>query len=368
MSSIVSVSNPDSETVDNIYLPENSVSFTLQYDDNALQQGSIKHEGELLIQTTAGQAILPSTDVSFDSLVGANGLFSQITTEINGQTYETINNYPLMVKSKVTATQYHWSAMSQSDKNSALMIGEDSLVSAFMARNVDTGTPANNLMHYVPFSFSPSICVNNTSAPLSGKKGVIKITCMINSVKKFLYGSDSSTCTFQLRNLRTRYKQIPDPGNVKVTMAKSDILERPLTTNNAQYSISTPLIVSGVSCVFQDKTLAATANTYVTQTLPGLERVSFDFNNVNNRPIEYDLTHPVEWLMNYKQSWGVDPRSKDGFNFDQYYYDGSPFGLGVAFNEMINLSQQAWQMNVQSAVDGNRPMVCFMIFYGAVTV
>lgn len=366
--SLVSIVPPTSETVDNIYLPDTSHSFELQYEGNAFHQNSLRVQGELLVELANGNAITKDTNVLLDPKIGISCLFRQVTSELNGQVLEQINDYPTYVKALFEARTYEWDYVSQSDRNLSLMTASESIMPAFLARNTDTGTPGNNLKVYVPFSVPLYNLTNSSDDDISSQKGIQKITIMLNQVTKGLYGSDVATCTYQIRNLKLKYIQVSDNGNKAVVCRKKTIIERPLTTDNAQYSISTPLVVNAISCVFKDKTIDNTDNNYTLQSLPNLQRVAFDFNNDNQRPIEYDLTNLVEWLSNYKDSWGLPIRSNDDFSLLDYYANGENFGIGLNFNEAVDLSKNHWQMNIQSGVSNARPMVCIMIFHGEVVL
>ena len=346
------------------YGENDSIRFNLTYAGNSMKKGSIKILGELQV-LNGGNAIDETTGIKFDSVVGAHGLFSQITCEINGQNIETIENYPMVVKARATASNYKWDFMSKSERDQTLQIGNDDLVPALIAKNANGGTRKD----WNFFAVAPQIAVNMSDKDISGAKGNMTITFYLNQKNNFLYGSAVGTCTYSLQNLQLLYETVPNATNEKVVMNKTFHISQPLNTNNQQFSMSLPLVCNAVSCVFHEEGRASTANNYELEALPNLTRASFNFNDVSNAYIRYDLTHLSEYLMNYQNSWGQPIGSKNNMSLSKFYQDGDAFGIGMDFGgQFVNLSNQNWGMNLQSDVSSARPFNVSMIFHSVVEV
>jgi hypothetical protein len=270
-----------------------------------------------------------------------------------------------VVKARATASNYKWDFMSRSERDQALQIGNDDLVPALICKNATSGT--RKAWNY--FAVSPQIAVNMSDKNISGKKGNMTITFYLNQKNNFLYGADVGTCTYTLQNLQLMYSTDAGDSNDKVVMAKTFHIAQPLNSNNQQFSMSLPLVCNAVSCVFHEEGRASTDNTYELESLPNLTRASFNFNDVSNAYIRYDLTNLSEFLMNYQNSWGKQIGSKNNMSISKVYEDGNGFGIGMDFGgQFVNLSNQNWGMNIQSDVSSARAYNCSMIFHSMVEV
>jgi hypothetical protein len=349
-------------TQEDEYTQNTSIIFDQTYAGLNLKKQSIRFNAELEI-LNGTDAITNATNVYFDSFVGAHGLFSQITVQIDNQNIETIEDYPMTVKAREVTNKYSWDFMSQAHRNNALQIGDDSLVPALMAKN-----KLNTEHEWTSFSVAPYISVNMSDKDISGSKGNLRITFQLNQNSKFLYGADSGTCTYKLRNVNLMYETVKGT-NEKVTMPKIVVIPQNLSSSNQQYSMNPRIPCRAVSVVFHEKGKASTTNSYELETLPNLERVSFNINDLNNSYIKYDLTNMPEFLLNYQSSWQQGQQAKNMYSLSRLAEEGAGFGIGINFgDELINLGQSNFGMNVQSDVNSTRQYVASMMFHGLIVV
>lgn len=353
----------DGGTPDDLYNPSSSFSFNIQIPDRTLKRGSIMLMGEQNIRNNDGTALVATDNVFYDSRIGAHGLIKQISVSINGKSQENNPNYPLTVKARLEASNYDWAFMSQLNHNNALMIGKDNLVPALMSKNNTT----NNQVEWTSFALAPYCPLNLSDVDISGAKGEMQIDITLNSASEYLYGADSANFTYQLRNLRVMFQSEEGNKNNPVVMSKVSLVPQNLTSNVQQFSVSTPLVCSGVSCVFTETGKSALLNAYELQTLPNLQYVSYNFNGLNNAYIKHDLNNIPEWLLNYLSSWGLT-NPTNSFSLERYWNEGQGFGLGLSFGEDIDLAGQQWQMTIASDVANNRPYRCHMMFHGLIEV
>ena len=348
------------------YNENTDIKFELTYAGRSLKKGSIKIVGELQVLNNA-HAVQPEDDLQYDTVLGAHGLFRQITCEINNQNIETIDNYPMVAKARYVSKNYSWDFMSSVLRNQALQIGNDNLAPAVIAKN-EQGQDFPDLT-WNSFCVAPFFALNMSDADISGQKGSATITVYLNQKNDFLFGADVANATYSLRNVYLLYETNPGDTNVKVNMDKVNYLPQTLSSNNQQFSMTLPIACNAVSCVFHETGRASTTNSYELEALPNVQRVAFNYNDINNAFVRYDMTTLQEMLVNYMNSWKVPADSKNMFSLNNFINDGNMYGLGMDFGgDLVPLNNQAWGMNIQSDVSSARPYTVGIIFHGVIQV
>lgn len=347
------------------YTENSDIKFELTYAGRSLKKSSIRIVGELQILNGAN-AVQSIDNLKYDTVLGAHGLFRQITCEINNQNIETIENYPMVTKARYESKNYSWDFMSSALRNQALQIGNDALGPALISKN---GEPALIDLTWNSFCVNPFIALNSSDVDISGQKGSAKVTLYLNQKNDFLYGAAIAGASYSLRNVYMIYETNDGDANVPATLDKVNYLPQTLSSNNQQFSMTLPIACNSVSCVFHESGRASTTNSYELEALPNVQRVAFNYNDVNNAFVKYDQTTLQEMLLNYMNSWKVPADSKNMFSLNDYVNDGKGFGLGMDFGgDLVPLNNQAWGMNIQSDVTYARPYTVGIIFQGAIQV
>ena len=348
------------------YLENTDIKFELTYAGRSLKKGSIRIMGELQV-LLSGDAVQPEDGLGYDTVLGAHGLFRQITCEINNQNIETIENYPMVAKARYVSKNYSWDFMSSALRNQALQIGNEALAPALIAKNAQGENYADLTCN--SFCITPFISLNMSDVDISGKKGSAKVTVYLNQKNDFLYGADVGNGSYSLRNVYMIYETNDGDTNVPATMDKVNYLPQTLSSNNQQFSMTLPIACNAVSCVFHESGRASTTNSYQLEALPNVQRVAFNYNDINNAFVKYDQTTLQEMLLNYMNSWKVSADSKNMFSLNDYVNEGEGFGLGMDFGgDLVPLNNQAWGMNIQSDVTSARPYTVGIIFKGVIQV
>jgi hypothetical protein len=349
------------------YTENTDIKFELTYAGRSLKRNSIKIVGELQI-LNGGAAVNPGTDdIKYDGVLGAHGLFRQITCEVNRQNIETIDNYPMVTKARYVSNNYSWDFMSSALRDNALQIGNDSLSTALFSKN-EAGQNYPDLT-WNSFCVSPFFALNMSDNDISGQKGSSTVTLYLNQKNDFLFGANVATATYSLRNVYLIYETVDGDNNVLVNMDKVNYLPQTLSSNNQQFSMTLPILSNAVSCVFHENGRAVTTNSYELEALPNVQRVAFNYNDINNAFVKYDQTTLQEMLLNYMNSWKIQADSKNMFSLNDFYNSGKMYGLGMDFGgDLVPLNNQAWGMNIQSDVDSTRPYTVGIIFHGVIQV
>ena len=359
----ISIIPPMSEKA--TYTENSDIKFQLTYAGRSLKKGSIRIVGELQILNNA-LAVQPEDSLFFDTVLGAHGLFRQITCEVNNQNIETIENYPMVSKARYVSKNYSWDFMSSALRNQALQIGNDALAPALLKNAEGSDLPA---LTWSSFCVSPFIALNMSDVDISGQKGSATITVYLNQSNNFLYGTDAQTSSYSLKNVYLIYQTNPDNGNARATMDKVNYVPQTLSSNNQQFSMTLPIVCNAVSCVFHEDGRAVSTNSYELEALPNVKSVAFNYNDVNNAFVKYNITTLQEMLLNYMNSWKVPADSKNLFSLNDFINDGKGYGLGMDFgSELVPLNNQAWGMNIQSDVSSARPYTVGIIFHGVIQV
>ena len=362
---------PETETA--TYVENNIINFTLTYDGFALKKNSIRICGEVQVLNN-NQALLPADKVYYDSVLGAHGLFRQITSEINSQTIETIENYPMTAKSMFSCGNNQLDFMSSVEKNMCLQIGNDALSGALISKTnaIDGDVATQNTLVWNSFVCKPFISLNRSDIDISSKKGNASVSFYINQKSNFLYGDSAATignCSVTLRNVYLIYETVDDTAQNQITtMNKIFLINQVLNSNNQQYSMNAPIVAKASSIVFHEKDTPVTRNAYDLEVLPNVTSVSFSVNNVDNYNIKYSLQNPQDILINYLNSWGYSSKDKNLMSLDTYNTYGNNYGMGINFGDQVSFTNKAFGLNIQSGVVSTRPYDALIIFHAIIQV
>jgi hypothetical protein len=194
-------------------------------------------------------------------------------------------------------------------------------------------------------------------------KGEIKVSFILASTNQFLFGADvDPDTTYQLNDLLFSYRTVPLATKGPLVMRTVSALKQILTSSSVNLSVNNPIPSSSLSMSFiptADES-TATASYLRMAEVPTVSRVEFAFNDVvAGGLISYPLETREEILYNFVQSHG-------GTTKWAVRQDGTNYGIGISYGEALpNLKLG---VSIQSGVQSNAPMSCYMYFKGMITV
>ena len=152
--------------------------------------------------------------------------------------------------------------------------------------------------------------------------------------------------------------------NTKINIKKS------INANATQMSVRIPAVCQAVSATFLDQATqndTANTNTLSLQRPEQVSRVIFSFNDSLNRLISYELDQEVPILHHYLRSFKADidaNQSSIGL-----LKSNDSYGVGVNFNQFVNLENQRFGIELQSQVgSSNKVYIMYAYFHSLIQV
>ena len=358
-----------------------NVDFVLTHDGRSMVLGSLRLEGEVevlvdgtktLNETTNGaDPAIPVKEytVMLDGDVGAHSFIESVNTRVGGMVAENLSEYGRYCKmSAVVMT-------SANDNNNSSNVCELKAPKSLNTRNLlkgivptATGSVANPIRKNPDFSIKPRICLNGGQGLVPYRRsGDIRVS--FNLARNFaaLQGINmSSRVAYKLKNLRITYATVPDDGSNEPVAVKTKIaVKQSIQSSLANINVRVPNVCDAVSCSFnvQSQENAPKYNNYALHQVPNLTRTVFMFNNTSNSLVSYEIKSTPE----------LTDRAIDSF-VDAEKNNLSPVRLannegqiiGLRFDENIDLSKNAFTLQLDSAVSNLVPLIIYLYFHSTI--
>ena len=364
-------------------IPENSkssysefdiIDFVCTFPNRKMLANTVRISYTLRV--LQGNVALTSEDnIMFSSRVGGHNIIEGITTEtqLQGQ-LESIHDYPRQVQMIAGATLDINDLMNASkscelrspdDQYTRLQLRGESVLDHMAGSTV-------NLDNSV--SLKPIFCLNRASST-DGDVGVsynrvgnVRVSLQLSRMLDAFYGPDvsSGTTTYSIKNPRLEFVSIPDDNKVNALQFRvSNSLKQVVNSSLSNLGLKAPVIASSCSVSFIQQlheSQSAYDNTACEQ-LPNVSRLDFTWNNATNQGITYTIRDNVELLNRYLeslQSAGHNCSSLPLLSANKSY------GIGISFNEFIDLSKTMLNVQITSEVNSTNPYTAIFYFNGIV--
>lgn len=268
---------------------------------------SIELDGQLEIKIN-NTALATNNNLFWDGLVGVHQLIAFVSEKVNGRLLSNNQNYPRYVKMKRNATMESTNAGAQSDTVRELCSPTDDMTVPVLMGN------ANGI---APFSMKPYFSVNNSSRNMPyGEVQTIEIDINLGD-KSIFYGTDSATLTFNLKNLRLRYRTQPaQKYNIPLVFPDIGYKTFDLTSDKSSNDIETPISTKWIMSSFANK---ANITAQPLQLLnPNPSRIKYLYNDQNNVGVAFEMNSHEEMLIQYLHAVGdlednnISPQNVNG--------------------------------------------------------
>ena len=350
------------ENLKDSYVEFDQVDFLLGFENRKMVVGSLRLEGELVVQQAAA-GITASADVTIDHLVGAHSFCETWTTSIRGgNIIENLTEYPRYVKMAMTATS------GRSDMNNANHVCELKAPTGKIVNQILQGVSpkvSSGAQKLNPdFSIRPLIAVNSGSGSISHKKsGDVRISVQLVRNNGAIFGNDASAPSYSLQNLRMTFKSIPEDNDDKTVVLKTKLnIKQSIQSSFSNIQTKVPAVATAVSVSFQEQKLENTArnNNLRLDKIPNLKTTQFLFNDATNTLITYQIKNQVEVLQRY-----IDSFMDTGRNFVSLanVANNNAFGIGLDLGGAIDLSNQKFSLQVDSDLSSSTPLIAYMYFH-----
>ena len=356
--------------------PLELLDFELVGANRKIVAGSVRFEGQ--VEVTQANVALAQEDIKFDCRAGVACFIESVTTSFSkvGQV-EASNNYSRLIAMNSNAKESAWD-MVNSDKSCELKSVDNVYSNALLRKPDVTTNPAgdNAYSHNPDFSHRLFTCLNRVSTsdkdgdnsiPMN-KVGAVRVSIQLARVFDALHGMDcDATTNFVIKNPTICFTSIPDDGSKSNLMMRVESsIKSSLNSSHAVISTRVPVVANGCSVSFQqlDHESSPTYNNVTQEPLPALTETVFLFNNASNEHITYTIRDRAEVLDNYLDSMKVMGGDLSTSTL-QLLKANKSFGLGLPF-EYIDLSKQAFNIQLDSGVSNATPYTAYLYFHGII--
>lgn len=361
----------------NGYTEFDNLDFYLNQEGRALQQNSIRIEGDVRVLKDVGGTttrLAHDDKVYIDMSVGANCFFDTMSVEFqNSGMIEHQSEVPRYYKmteigAKDVNDYHNGNDLIQLKCPTAEGSATNICGTISSCDSADAGTNGlggDNIDN--SFSIKPKFCLNKMSDDMSfSKSGFIKVSVSVAKVSSVLFGvGEDANMSIELRNVRVCYNSVPDVSNNlqmrTIIGLKSSINS---TFSNNQFKVNG--VCDGVSTCFlrQAKENTLTENNNDMDILSGINEISWLFNDSTAQYISYVIRDKGEMLKGF-----VDSLKNSGHNQVNSNHNNSNFGLGLTFPP-TDLTQQKFnlQINTNHPDISTSPYILYMFFHSVVSL
>jgi len=367
----VNYSSAIPENLRDSYSEFDTVDFVLTFDNAALELGSLRLEGDLDVRK-GGARVTKALDLKYDRTVGAHSFIESIQTEMLGQVFENLVEYPRLQKMYASG-QNNQGDMCNSNNVCELKTPYDYMTTCLMGGNQPPTNLTPAIFEDIDFSIKLDCLLNSTSSFIPyTKTGAIRVSLNLARAVSALYGRDmGNDVTYSLKNLRLSYRTTMDMSRVpdKVTLRKRMSIKSSIQTSLANIQAKVPSnSVEAMFASFQEQSHENTDfwNNVALDKIPNLDEIQFLFNDSTNQFISFVIRSNPEVLMNYVKSLGSTGRNnvtiKEMVNNDGY-------GVGISMgDELIDLTSQKFGIQINSAISTAKPMIMYLYFQSVIEV
>ena len=367
------------ENVKDTYEQYDQVDFVCTFNEQAMNLNSVRLEGRVSVTQNGAPLNTAANyfkDIKLDRFVGAHSFVESVQTQFEGNMIENVTNYGRYV-SMVTKGTHGQGDMCNASAVCELK-GPTDRVTNMVLKGVVPETPPpslgeNALRQSPDFSFKPLICLNSgegSALPYS-KSGPIRLSFNLARVGAALFGVDVDGQTaYTLSDLRISYSTVPESPEMreqKIVMNTKLSVSQSIQTSLANIAVKVPAVVNAVSCSFlaQGSENSLRDNTLGLEKLPNVNQVQFMFNDSTSSYISFLLRDNVEIIGRYLDSFYESPRNAMTVN-NQMANDG--YGIGLDFDDYVDLRNQKFTLQVDSAVSNLNPFIVYMYFHSIISV
>ena len=377
------------ENVKSSYSEFDNVDFVLTFQNRKIVCNSIRIEGDFVPKAAAGDLLHDNTNVEllYDGTVGSHAFIDQVQTEFQTMgVVENLSSYARYVKMKAGAMLTEDELFS-SRAVCEMRVGQQQATNVLM-RGPQTGVssgdvydPTKYARNALDFSMKPSISLNNATSSdgvphLSYRKtGAIRISIRVARNSNVLYGSDAvsgttATASYVLQNLKVCFISVADDGKLNPIVLKTKLsIKQSVASSFVNLATKVPAVCTAVSCSFlkQSSENQFVPNTLQTEKPPDITQVQFMFNDSTNEYISYVLKTDIEMIDRYLESFqGIDSNETSLVKLKA----NKSYGLGLDFGrgKMIDLSNQKFNIQIQSGILSSDPYVMFCYFHSVLQV
>ena len=374
------------------YKQNDSIDMVLSFEGRSLICNSVRLEADLVVNSTGVTPIDGTTDVKTDAHIGGHSVCQSWTVQFQSQgVVENLSDYPRYVKrvsdSSKTDNDYLNSDMVAELRSPHPTIqskvilprcpkeygGDNSNTdNTTVKQTVVTANRPTQSLENPDFSIKPLICLNkvvSANQRLSYEQtGAIKISVVLERNLGVLWGRGvDANHNYALENVRMCYMSAPDQKPQQVEMVSTLGLKNSLTSATSNIASKVPAVADSMAMSFlrQDQEYALNYNNVALQKIPNLDKISFMFNDSTNTYQSFELLSAEEQLSRGLE--GLKGKTRNAMELTKLS-SNEAYILGLNWFSDVDLSNQKFNININSDISNLEPFIAYLYFNSKVLV
>ena len=360
-----------------------NVDFRLSFPGRKMVANTMRIEGRFNVYKNSTPDRLSDTDAKsyFDNMVGINAVFQDLTTTTANQgNLELITEAPRYSKmvSSAMATENDMG----NSHNSCELRNRTLVLSNRMMRGekFDFQADSDIAQNGMSFSTKPICCLNSAMSGGSlpevkySTTGDITFSVRLARNEAVFFGSDVETArvagdnyNYDLSELSVVFSSVPDDNQPQMPITLATVLNvrQSIQSTFSNISVNIPSMSNGCSVSFlkqSEENNYKFNNTRLERPLK-VSQVEYLFNDATNKYITFNLKSQTEILGRYLDSMG---RSKVNNFSTSLIKANESYGVGIPFNQYLDLSVNKFGINITSGISSAEPLVAYLYFHGRI--
>lgn len=363
------------------YTANDNVIFNLTATGRNLLNNTVRLVGKLVVTNNSN-----GQKVYYDNFTGFHCLFSRMDTssQLQGQ-LESLGDYNRMTAS-INKASLHYNDLFNSVYNCQGMVPmqkttEALLLGEFTVNNTDPSGLDLTEPLTTSFYLRPKIALNNMVQPSLpfAKTGDLTVEVRFDVDEKVLFGNSliGDTLSFQVSDLKLLYNTIPDDGKYEKSYQMLAHSYFKTTVNSTYANFNTKANMKACSAFYSTAIPVNVEsnpqrNSFDLYQIPNIKQLSFEWNDSQTMSqLTYDFgdDNREEILTNFiKSIKNSDPLGASLSANTSYLADNSSWGMGLQFNQLVDLTTNKLTVNIESDIQNTNPYVLYFFFMGLIEV
>jgi len=363
------------------YTANDNIIFNLTGTGRSLLNNTVRLVGRVTITDNDMEKF-----VTYDNFTGFHCLFSRmdVQSQLLGS-LESIGDYNRMCAS-INKASLHYNDLFNSAYNCQGIVpmpktAQALLTAEYPLNQIDASGAGLNDPTATSFYIRPKICLNNMvngSLPFA-KTGDIMVEVRLDIDERMLFGNPliGNSISVEVSNLRLLYNTIPDTGKYlkEYPMVAHSYFKTTINSTYANFSTKANMPnCSAFYCTAIPANLEANPeeNSFRLFQIPNIKQLSFEWNDSQTMAqLTYDFgdDNREEILSNFiKSIKNSDPLGSSLSANNAFLADNNSWGMGLQFNQAVNLTTNKLTVNLQSDIQNTNPYTLYFYFMGLIVV
>ncbi len=365
----------EAENVKSSYKQYDQIDYIIGFEGRSLMLNSIRLEGNIKVTSNGTDFLTNTDDCSIDCKIGAHSVIASCVTQFQSKgVVENITDYPRLVKTKTECEKIE-NDMLNSNYTCELRSPHDRITNLSIrpvVPNTYGGTSAGLIANSVnqtslpSFSIKPRICLNNAEGNIrlsDEQSGAIKLTFTLERNLGVLHGRAVDTnYEYELSNLKVCYMSSPPQKPQMVNMRCSVGLKSSINSAFSNTSSKVPAVCDSVSVSFlrQDHEYNGNFVNTALEEPPHITKINYLFNDSTNQYVSFELK---DRAMMIQQGLNSINGGESNSAQLQKLSSNKGFILGLNWGAMVDLSNQKFNIQLQTDIDNLEPYIMYMFFH-----